>query len=98
MKQRINFKTLATHFAVVGYAARLRILCTLLRDGEGSVTAIAHRVHAAVPVTSHHLQVLAKHHIVTYRRTGVHRYYSLAKSAAVQSLVKYICSHNQTTS
>ncbi len=92
MKQRIHLKTLATHFAVVGDAARLRILCTLMHDGECSVTEVAQRVRATVPVTSHHLRVLAKHDIVTCRRDGVHRRYSLASHRTVQSLVHYICS------
>jgi DNA-binding transcriptional ArsR family regulator len=93
MKQpRIHFKTLATHFAVVGDAARLRILCTLMHDGEGSVSAIAQRVRATVPVTSHHLRVLEQHHIVVRRKDGVHRYYSLASNRTVQGLVQYICS------
>ncbi len=90
-------KTLATHFAVVGDAARLRILCALMHHGEGSVTEVARRVRATVPTTSHHLRVLGTHGIVICRRAGVHRYYSLASNRMVQSLVNYICSHSYKT-
>ena len=68
---------LAGLFAVLANDTRLRILHTIARDGEVSVSDIAAQVDAGVNTVSNQLQRLADQGIVATRRDGNRIYYRL---------------------
>lgn len=61
---------LATLFRVLGNDTRLRILHTIARAGEASVSEIADAVGASTQSVSNHLQRMADQQIVSTRRDG----------------------------
>ena len=56
---------------------RLRILHTLARRGEASVSEIAGEIGASVQTVSNHLQRMADQHVVGTRRDGTRVHYRL---------------------
>ncbi len=69
--------SLAGLFSVLASETRLRMLHTIARDGEASVTAIAGEIGASTQTVSNHLQRMADQNIVATRRDGNRVYYRL---------------------
>lgn len=68
---------LAALFSVLANDTRLRILHTIARHDEASVTAIGDEVGASTQSVSNHLQRMADQGIVATRRDGNRIYYRL---------------------
>ena len=68
---------LAALFRVLGNDTRLRILHTIARTGEASVSEIADAVGASAQAVSNHLQRMSDQQIVSTRRDGNRIYYRL---------------------
>jgi len=68
---------LASLFRVLGNDTRLRILHTIARSDEASVSDIAEAVGASAQSVSNHLQRMADQQIVATRRDGNRIYYRL---------------------
>ncbi len=68
---------LSSLFRVLASDTRLRILHTIARTGETSVSTIAEDVGASSQTVSNHLQRMADQRIVATRRDGNRIYYRL---------------------
>jgi len=68
---------------------RLRLLSTLVENGEVSVGILCESTGQSQPATSHHLTLLRMSGLVTFRRDGKNNYYSLA-SDYVRELLRDI--------
>lgn len=68
---------LAALFRVLGNDTRLRILHTIARADEASVSDIAETVGASAQSVSNHLQRMSDQQIVSTRRDGNRIYYRL---------------------
>lgn len=73
---------LATALKAIADPARLRIISLLHGRGELSVLEVREALgYLAQPTVSHHLGILAEAGIVSCRKGGVWRFYSLAPQA-----------------
>lgn len=68
---------LAALFKVLGNDTRLRVLHTIARAGEASVTEICDAVDESTQTVSNQLRRMADQRIVTTRRDGTRIYYRL---------------------
>ncbi|MFK7918859.1 MAG: ArsR/SmtB family transcription factor [Ilumatobacter sp.] len=68
---------LAALFRMLGNDTRLRMLHTIARSGEASVSDIADAIGASTQSVSNHLQRMADQQIVSTRRDGNRIYYRL---------------------
>ena len=67
----------ADMFKLLGDETRLRILLEL-KDGEKCVHEIADALGAELSNISHHLRKMRDNNLVTFRKEGRHKYYTLA--------------------
>ncbi|MDY6777837.1 MAG: metalloregulator ArsR/SmtB family transcription factor [Candidatus Nanohaloarchaea archaeon] len=73
----------ADMFSMLGNKTRLNILL-LLADGEQCVHDIADALDAELSNISHHLRKMRDNELVTYRKEGRHKYYTLADDHVVK--------------
>jgi DNA-binding transcriptional ArsR family regulator len=71
-----------------------RAILTLLRQGEQSVGEIAEALNLKQPQTSKHLRVLSKVNVVSVRKQGKQRLYSL-HSEALQPIYDWVIPFEQ---
>ncbi len=84
----------AGKLAAAGEPTRMRILCLLFEHREACVNEIAAALGTSVASTSHHLQSLKKHGLLTAARCGQTMCYRLADNAFSKKLKPIVCEKN----
>ena len=77
---RISEQTLddlAHIFKMLADRSRLKILLALARDGELNVSALCDLLGESQPAVSHHLTLLRRRQLVTFRRDGKNNFYRI---------------------
>lgn len=64
-------------FKLLADETRLKILLTLMREGELHVSAICERLSQSQPAVSHHLALLRAAGLIESRRDGKHNFYAV---------------------
>ncbi len=67
-------------FKLLADETRLKILLTLLREGELHVSALCERLGQSQPAVSHHLALLRSAELLDSRRDGKHNFYAVQQS------------------
>ena len=75
-----DLEQLAGTFATLADKTRIRILM-LLADGEQTVTSVCEALQLPQPTISHHLGLLTTRNLVSARRDGKKKFYSLGSRA-----------------
>lgn len=73
-------------FSMLQDERRQEILVQLFDNHEMSVTAVTEKLNLSRPAVSHHLKLLLDAELVTVRKEGKERYYSLKLENAVEQL------------
>lgn len=81
----------AIFFKCLSSWARNRILQLLAERGEIQVEELASLLKLKGPTVSRHLQLLRMHDLVTVRREGQVRFYSINKDEISQRIAAYLC-------
>jgi ArsR family transcriptional regulator, arsenate/arsenite/antimonite-responsive transcriptional repressor len=77
---------LADVFQLLGDRSRLKIILTLAREGEQSVSALCGRLAQSQPAVSHHLKRLGRLGLLTCRRQGKNNFYTLTPGVLAKLL------------
>jgi ArsR family transcriptional regulator len=75
--EEIALRELARYFYALKEVWRLRMLHTLAKADELTVSELAQRLHISQPLVSWHLRRLRQAGLVTMRRAGRESYYAL---------------------
>ncbi|WP_027964871.1 ArsR/SmtB family transcription factor [Halalkalibacillus halophilus] len=81
-------------FKVLGDPTRVTIMQALAMESELCVCDLASVTNNSVATTSHHLQTLKKHGLVTIRRGGKNIYYKL-DDEHVRDIIQITTTHQQ---
>ncbi|MAG28909.1 transcriptional regulator [bacterium] len=84
-------KQQAQLLALAGEPTRIRILCLLFENPEACVNEIADAVGCSIAATSHHLQAMKEHGLVTSERCGQTICYKFVPNAFAKKLKSIIC-------
>jgi DNA-binding transcriptional ArsR family regulator len=84
-------KDQAQLLALAGEPTRIRILCLLFDNPEACVNEIADAIGSSIAATSHHLQAMKEHGLVTSERCGQTICYNLKASDFAKKLKPIIC-------
>jgi ArsR family transcriptional regulator len=83
-------------FKLLADRMRMRILMSLVREGEMHVSALCQRLDQNQPAVSHHLALLKVAGMIQSRRDGKHNYYSIRKNrfhAILDELFRAMTNH-----
>lgn len=81
---------LGRHLKVLGQPVRVRLIETLERKGEASVSELAEAVGVSVYDASQHLSILRAAGVVRRRKAGRHGMYELVEPRAVLAIYEQV--------